>query len=378
MHKNDAEGADASRSLASERHRESGTLLLATIFGVPFRIHRTFALLLFAVTMLFAALGSLHSLLILSLALVVITVHETGHAFAARWLGYPVRSVILSPFSGMAPLHSPDRPKDEFWVAIAGPAANLLVAALTIGVLSVTNQDAGVLRSISGSAPAGTFLFLNLFLALANLVPAFPMDGGQALRGVLSSRVPRVKATQIVVAISRLIAIACVAIGVAQGSFYWSLFAILVALGTSREQFSDDFFLNIQGMTVEEVMLREVRTLPLDQTLGNVSQEDLPKSQNFFPVTCGDEVLGIVSRGAIEKGLRSGKGAAYIAELMNRQMAFVSPDEPLKTALERSRSAPGLPLLVMDSRQLVGMVTLESVQQHIMNRRASSVQKGQR
>lgn len=212
-----------------------GSLRIITLFGIPVHVHWTFALVFVYIYALGAfsnsAPGLTRSYMILILLLFAcVLMHEYGHALMARRFGVGTHDIILSPIGGIARLSKlPEKPMQEFLVAIAGPFVNLviviLLSPLYFGIISSADRSS-LLNSIfnasgnyfapdlslAGFLIVGLF-WLNIILAIFNLLPAFPMDGGRVLRALLSLKLDRIKATKYAALIGKLFAIAFVAIG---------------------------------------------------------------------------------------------------------------------------------------------------------------------
>jgi Zn-dependent protease len=192
---------------------------LGTAFGIGIYVHWSFLLLPawallrslgqegltladyvvtagFALAALFAVFGC-------------VVLHELGHALTARRFGIPTRDITLYPIGGVARLERmSEKPWEEFWIAVAGPAVNLLIAGLLLAALVV----AGPLTQVVALPALGlVFLYylmmINVFLALFNLLPAFPMDGGRVLRALLALRLGHLRATQAAVNVGLVVAV---------------------------------------------------------------------------------------------------------------------------------------------------------------------------
>jgi stage IV sporulation protein FB len=188
---------------------------LGSLFGFPIRIHLSFLLLLGFVML---SMGGLVGLAMVLMVASSVLVHELGHALVARHLGVPVTGIGLHFFGGAAELQGlARRPGDEIAIAAAGPAVSFALAG-----------SGYALASLTGVGAFGLFALVNLVLALFNLVPAFPSDGGRILRALLARKHGLVRATDIAVKVGRVACIGLAAVGLWQGSFQLVLVAIVL------------------------------------------------------------------------------------------------------------------------------------------------------
>src|SRR5262249_6912452 len=117
-----------------------------------------------------------------------VLLHELGHAFVSSRYGIKTLEIVMFPIGGVARLERPAKPHEEFWIAITGPAVNLLIAAGIMGALYTQKRALNLfaLAQPSDSNLVDRIALANLILAGFNLLPAFPMDGGRMLRALLS------------------------------------------------------------------------------------------------------------------------------------------------------------------------------------------------
>lgn len=200
------------------------TWSLGRIFGVDLKIHSTFLLLLAFVALSgFFRGGTVQGLLGVGLALIVFSVvvlHEFGHIFAARFFGFKTKDIILSPIGGMARLQGmPDKPRQEMIVAAAGPAVNLVLAALSWGALAAVPWAQMGAAGPFSAALTDWFMVINLVLLGFNLLPALPMDGGRILRAALAHKHGHLVATQKAAKVARWTALGMVLFGLFTGRF---------------------------------------------------------------------------------------------------------------------------------------------------------------
>jgi Zn-dependent protease len=213
-----------------------GAFQIAKLRGIPIRVHMTLLILLpYIGVKLAQAVGS-DSLLWGLLAAVglfaSVALHELGHAFVAGAKGYPVRDILLLPIGGMAQLaRMPERPRDEFQVASAGPLVSFaLYAALTAlasGSVTARLPPLALLLELLGDLNLGLFLF--------NLLPAFPMDGGRILRAWLTPRKGRLAATHVAARAGKVMALLFGLLGLFHGNFILVLIAFFIYFAAGAE-----------------------------------------------------------------------------------------------------------------------------------------------
>lgn len=199
------------------------TWRIGRLLGFPVEVSASFLLLL-GVVLLW--LGGVWGLVAVGLTFSSVLLHELGHAVVARRLGVPVSAIGLHFFGGAAQMAGhPKTAKDEILIAAAGPAVSLVLAGLGFGLGALLH------------APfVGLIGWINLVLAIFNLIPALPMDGGRILRALLTRRLDYVRATDASVTIARGFAIGFAALGLAIGNLQLVVLAPLLWIMTGREK----------------------------------------------------------------------------------------------------------------------------------------------
>lgn len=221
-------------------HSMFSSLKLGKFFGIDLYVHGTFWLL--PLIVLFSGLmsgGSLEAvggeLVFLFAVFGCVVLHEVGHALAARAYGIGTRDITLYPVGGVASLESmPEKPGREIAIALAGPAVNIVIAAALFAGLFAGNMVSPLTPGPSQTWVVNDFavklLAANLVLAIFNLLPAFPMDGGRILRAALATRMNRVKATEAAIAVGSVVAVAFVIGGLWLPNYALVAVAIVVFL----------------------------------------------------------------------------------------------------------------------------------------------------
>ena len=214
---------------------------IARIFGTQLRIHITFFLLLIWVGFAFAGEGDwtdgLTGVVFVLALFVCVILHEFGHALTARVYGIKTPDITLLPIGGVARLERmPKEPTHELLVALAGPAVNLVIAAILFVILQAgTPFREAYMKLDSLSGFFGSLMLINIWLVLFNLIPAFPMDGGRVLRALLATRLPYAKATNVAAWIGQSLAFAGGLIGFILPAPILILIAFFVFFAASAE-----------------------------------------------------------------------------------------------------------------------------------------------
>ena len=210
--------------------------------GIGVYMHATFLLLLGWVAFVHWQEGQTLASVVSGLAFILaifacVVAHEYGHALTARRYGIRTREITLLPIGGVARLERmPDDPRQELWVALAGPAVNVVIAAVLFGWLLMTG---GLVPLDQVAVGRGSFLerlmMVNLFLVGFNMLPAFPLDGGRVLRALLSMRLPSSTATRLAAAIGKIFALIFGMVALLSGNVSLAMIAFFVFLGAGAE-----------------------------------------------------------------------------------------------------------------------------------------------
>jgi len=366
--------------MSSSPNAQTGwSFRIATVAGIPIRIHITFLLILLWVGYSATRQGQdvFLSLLVLFLLFTCVVLHELGHALAAKRFGVETLEIVLYPIGGVARLKSMPSGKAELLIAIAGPAVNLLIIVLLLPAavffvgLALFQGD---LFRMSGLAGIVVFLIkINGILLAFNLIPAFPMDGGRILRSALTLLMPEDRATNIAAGIGQAIAVLFAVVGL-----FWNpillLIAMFVFLGAGQEAAFVQRRFMVRGRTAREAMVTRFVTLAPNDSLRRAAELLLDSHQQDFPVIdAWGRVVGLLSRAGILQGLAQYEAGESVLTAMDRDVTTVRPDSTMDDVLRRFQETGGKPVLVMDDNGLVGMVTLENLTRFLeVARRATS------
>ena len=240
---------------------------IAVVAGIPINVHGTFAVLIIFLLVNGLAAGrglaaAVSSVVFILAIFVTIILHELGHALTARRFGIQTRDITLLPIGGLARLERmPDVPRQELWVALAGPAVNLAIAAVTYGAfLAVTGEAPELRLDPASTGVVGRFAAINVALAVFNMVPAFPMDGGRALRALLAERVDYARATEVAASIGQGLALVFGLIGLFTNPLLVFV-ALFVWMGASAEATATGMRTALNGVPVARAMITDFRTV---------------------------------------------------------------------------------------------------------------------
>ncbi|CAN5634080.1 site-2 protease family protein [soil metagenome] len=356
----------------------SWSLKLGRIAGIPIYVHWTFFILLgFIGFVYFARSGGDLGQVALGLGLILaifgcVVLHELGHALMARRFGVPTADITLLPIGGVARLQRiPEAPGQELLIAVAGPAVNVLIAGVLLLLGARTPVLFPLVTDVGSAVDFLNFLlFINIFLVLFNLLPAFPMDGGRILRALLAMRLPYTRATRIAASVGQFMAIVFGFFGLLFNPLLL-LIALFVWIGAEAEARQVEERVSLGDARVHQAMLTDFHRLSPDDTLGFVAELLLSGSQQDFPVLDGDgHVLGVLSRSGLMQGLSQAGREGRVGDFVATPLGTVSAQEPIVPALARLREGEGPCLLVVDRGEPIGLLTVENIGEFLMVRTA--------
>ncbi len=295
----------------------SWSLNIGRIAGTAVRVHITF--LLFLVWIFLASYSAegqqaaVSSTVFLLLLFACVLAHEFGHIFTARAFGVATPDVTLLPIGGLARLERiPEEPYQELLIAIAGPLVNVAIA-IALVLFAGAHLHAGDLYAVE--SPRVSMLdrlaAVNIFLAVFNMIPAFPMDGGRVLRALLATKLGFVRATGVAAAIGQ-----AVAFGLGfTGLFYNPMLifiAIFVYLAAASEAHAVAMRTMSQGVPVSTAMMTQYATLTPDAPVEEAVQTLLRTSQSEFPVIDGaGKPIGLLgTQRSVSRAQGTGTGCA--------------------------------------------------------------------
>jgi stage IV sporulation protein FB len=355
----------------------SWSLKLFTVRGIPVRVHASFLLIVgWAAYLGFTAgradrLGSIAFMIAFVLLLFVcVLLHELGHGLVGQLFGAQVADITLWPIGGVARMSKmPERPYQEFVMTAAGPVTNILltillsiIAVVWIGpdeIITLVTSP-WLLRAFVSGMDGQTLLLLLIFnnalLAVFNLIPAFPLDGGRMLRALLAAVTSYRRATTIASIIGQMLALLLGLVALLDGQVFLGMIALFVFFGAWQEREQARYRTGLRGLHVRQAMQPVGARLHPLQTLGDVMAENAASPQAAFLVVDAGRLVGLLTRGELLTVLRKVGPGARVGQHMHRDITQFDPDDALAESGDRLwQSAPAA--VVVEQGQVVGTLS---------------------
>jgi Zn-dependent protease/CBS domain-containing protein len=348
--------------------------------GSEIRVHVTFFLLLAWIGIVHYQIGgtpaAIEGLLFIIAIFACVVAHEFGHALAAKRYGIRTPDITLLPIGGLARLERmPEKPSEEIVVALAGPAVNFVIAIVLILLLGA-RFDPEALQQIEN--PTVSFFArlaaVNVFLAVFNLIPAFPMDGGRVLRALLAMRYTRRRATEIAARVGQGFAFLLGFLGLIGPNPILIFIAIFVYLAASAEAQVTGLQDVARHLGVRDAMITSYESLGPQATIRDAADALLRTTQTEFPVVDGGGKLrGFLTRTDMITAMSRTGPDTPVIEAMVAEIPSLRAGSRLEEALRRlqGRGAPAV-AIVDEMGRLVGYITAENIGELMMIESAAS------
>ena len=340
---------------------------IARISGIDVSIHLTFFLLLLWIGIVYWQNTQSVNAVIEGIALILVlfgcvVLHEFGHALTARRYGTTTRSITLLPIGGVAAMEKmPEDPREEMLVAAAGPAVNLVIAGVLWLWFNLSPVQLSADSTLTAEVP---FLYkvmvLNFMLAVFNMLPAFPMDGGRVLRAAMAMRMGRELATRKAAAIGQGLAVVMFVLGLLYNPFLM-LIAAFIWLGAAGEASSEQMHTALFKSTAGHSMITHFESLQSSDSLQRAADLTLQTTQKHFPVLGSGQTPGLLTQKALLQGLREFGEQAQVQQISLAQLNCVDEHEAMETIFNQLRSMETPLVGVTRHGALAGVIDLENV-----------------
>lgn len=365
------------------------SLVLFRVFDIEVRVHWSFILILVYGAFIYSSgpsgplAGAIYGVLVTILLFVCVTLHEFGHALVAKYYKVKVSDITLLPIGGVANLERmPDKPMQEFLIALAGPLVNFALAALLIPITivavgmqvsagTVQGDTQQIIRTMLSTAmqPGATNLVIyllvtNLLLGLFNLLPAFPMDGGRILRALLAMAMPYVQATRTAVLVGRIFAVLMAVWGIFGGGVIMLLIAFFVYVGGGAEREAVESRAVLKHMTAGQAINHDAVNLYASERVGRAVDLILNSYQSDYAVLdLGGNFIGVLTRPLLIAALKAQGDEARIVDVMQRaeQIPVVAPTTTLDQVWEKMTMGGSRVVAVKQQHEFMGIITVNDL-----------------
>lgn len=351
---------------------------LGTVRGIRIKIHLTFLLLIPGAAYYWGAAsgrgwsGALFGIAIICVVLLFVVLHELAHSLVARHYGVQVHEIELSPIGGIAKMDSvPQKPWQELTMTLAGPLVNLASAA-PLGMAALWMIQDGTIRSRDHflyllTKPSWQGFVLNLFvcnvlLALFNLFPAFPMDGGRILRSVLAWRMGQTRGTLWAAYIGQVGAVALGILGILNANVILILIALAVFAAARQEYRAMELQTALGSMPVSQTLITTAPSLSPDDRLASAVELAMHGQPAPYAVVANGRLAGLLTPVDITSALEVYTAEVRVGDIMRQGFPILLPTDTLARAYQLMATSGLHALPVVEGEQFLGMVSAQQIQ----------------
>ncbi|WP_144904334.1 CBS domain-containing protein [Halobellus captivus] len=284
-----------------------------------------------------------------------VLLHEFGHSLVAMRFGYEIDSITLWLFGGVASFtEMPEDWRQELWIAIAGPIVSVALGVLSYLAFLVLPTALDPVKFV-----LGYLALTNIVLAVFNMLPGFPMDGGRVLRALLARTRPHARATQIAAEVGKVFAFLLGIFGLFANLFLVAL-AFFIYIGASSEAQQTVMKAAFQDVTVRDVMTprENLDTVAEDTSVAELLERMFTERHTGYPVMRDGRLVGMVTLGDARSVKEVERDAYRVEDVMSREVATISPDADAMTAIEQmQQNDVGRLPVVDDAGEVVGLIS---------------------
>ncbi len=350
-----------------------GAVKVLTAFNIPVFIHWSFGLLLVYVLFVsndqgFSGSQTLWAIITVLGLFFCVTLHEFGHALAARRYGVGTKDIALYPIGGIARLERlPKKPLQEFVVAIAGPLVNFAIALILLPYMIFVPSSLDIIEK--GSSFAGTasdffpaMFILNLGLGVFNLIPAFPMDGGRIFRALLSMKLDRVKATLVAARLGQIIAALAIFYGIQGKLGVTSAFIGFFIFMMAQQEYR---FVKAEGKLnsafVKDIMrVNFTRFFPGEPMYSAINELRKDLERNFLVFDRDEKLVGTLNQKDILKAMKDERRTSEVHQYTTQKIVAVSKEMTLGQVFEVMQDGISI-CPVMEGDEVIGVIDVTAM-----------------
>lgn len=359
----------------------SATLFKA--FDIEVRVHWSFILILvygafYSTGASNPLIGAVYGILLILLLFVCVTLHEFGHALVAKHFKINVPHITLLPIGGVASLERmPDKPLQEFFIAIAGPLVNFVIAVVLLPLLLLFGNLSNnffnlysIQRMLSQMQAPGftnllTYLVVtNVGLGIFNLLPAFPMDGGRVLRALLALGISYVDATRVAVFVGRLMAALFALWGIVDVNIFMLLIAFFIYVGGGSEREAVESKAVLRNILAEQALAHNAVNLYTSERADRAVDLIMNSYQTDYPVLdLAGRFVGVLTRARLIYALKEIGPDARIVDVMLKaeEIPVCAPNQDLAVVWETMATGGSRVVAIKQGQELLGLLTLDDI-----------------
>ena len=284
-----------------------------------------------------------------------VLLHEFGHSLVAMRYGYEIESITLWLFGGVASFaEMPEDWKQELLIAVAGPIVSIALGVLSYAAFAVLPSALDPVKFV-----VGYLALTNIVLAVFNMLPGFPMDGGRVLRALLARTRPHARATQIAAEVGKVFAFLLGLFGLFANLFLVAL-AFFIYIGASSEAQQTVMKAAFQDVTVRDVMTprQDLDVVSEHTSVAELLERMFTERHTGYPVMDGDRLVGMVTLSDARSIKEVERDAYRVGDVMANDLATISPDADAMTAIEQmQKNDVGRLPVVDDEGEVVGLIS---------------------
>lgn len=353
---------------------------LITVKGISVYLHFTFLFVVLWIAVLYIASGMYWthlawSLLLLAAVFASVTLHEYGHALVASFFGINAKKIVLYPIGGIASLEKlPEAPRQELWVSSAGPAVSLVIGGVLLLFapqpfsLNSFNEYTGVINSSNFVYTLG---LINVVLAVFNLIPALPMDGGRILRALLAFKHNYIKATSITASIGRVVAIAFVIIGLVTLQFMLSVIGLFIILFAKSEESYLQYKSLVNGLQLKEILIYDYNSMEAELDVHEAADILENNHSRQFIVMSEGKPVGTIQRMEIIKAAAEQEYSKKVGALMQENLAHLQSDMKVAEVLDTLSVNEETLYPVYEKDAFIGVINFRAVVEYLLLHKTS-------
>ncbi len=358
-----------------------GAIRILSVKGISIFVHWTFLLLIGWVILVNARWGvniepMFWTVLFILAVFACVILHELGHALTAAHFGIKAKNIVLLPIGGIASIEKfPDNPRQELIISLAGPMVNLGIAIALWLFFSPDTPFWSVPQDPSithGHDFVYNLRIVNVGLAMFNLIPAFPMDGGRILRALLGFKLNYIKATSIAANIGRVVAVIFIGLGIVMVNLFLPLIGLFIIFSASTEEYYLRLRSLVKGIKLGEVLMYDYNSLQANITVREAATVLENNHHKYFVLMEGEKPIGTINRLEIVKALAEMRYNDALKNLVQEKLESLEANKDVDKVLEKLADNDERIFPVMQYGHMRGVVNFNHIVEYLLLHRTDS------